>query len=334
MNMHVTLRSRNRWPELVDDGTPPTVNCPYETRSPAPGTFGPAVRFLAERRMNPELRETDHETNSNSKGVDMFKKPLGLLGVFLIIVGIGYFIGAGVAFSKTQGGYGSLEAFSAAQNVELSFNEDGQLIDRGTTEGAEAIMQLLEDDWDFPVVEGCGSLFTPAGICADDPVVNNQSEYMYQMATIVYHTLHGTQMITLSQDDIDAAIASEQLGPDGTYNGVVEAYQGQVLEPDVAYEVPVDERYWTDFNRMDVLDGRAREGAWSGTAHALVAALGVGAATHSALQLALGIAGLLAGLGVVCMVMGIAFIWHTRRTMFPDTVPQEMVQEHKEMQKA
>ncbi len=72
----------------------------------------------------------------------MLKKPLGLLGIFLIIVGIGYFVGAGVAYSKTQGGYGSLEAFSAAQNVELSYNEDGHLIDRGTTEGADAIMSL------------------------------------------------------------------------------------------------------------------------------------------------------------------------------------------------
>ena len=84
----------------------------------------------------------------------MFKRPLGLLGVFLIIVGIGYFVGAGVAYSKTQAGYGSLEAFSAAQNVELSYNDEGQLVDRGTTEGAEAIMSLLEDDWDFPVVMG------------------------------------------------------------------------------------------------------------------------------------------------------------------------------------
>ena len=90
--------------------------------------------------------------------MDLFKKPLGLLGVFLIIVGIGYFVGAGVAYSKTMGGYDSLEAFSAAQNVELSYNEDGQLIDRGTTEGADAILQLLEDEWAFPVVMGKGGL--------------------------------------------------------------------------------------------------------------------------------------------------------------------------------
>lgn len=262
----------------------------------------------------------------------MFKKPLGLLGVFLIVVGIGYFVGAGVAWSKAQGGYGSLEAFSAAQNVELSFNEDGELIDRGTTEGAQAIMSLLKDDWNFPVVEGCGTLFTPAGICADDPVVNNQSEYMFQMATIVYHVLHGEQNVVLTEADIARGIDSGALDADGTYNGTVEAYQGQVLEAGVPYTVPVNERYWTEFDRTDALDGKAREQAWSGTAHALVGELGVGAATHSALMLALGIAGLLAGLGVVCVVMGIAFLWHTKRGMkseIPDTVPQSFTEDKK-----
>lgn len=259
----------------------------------------------------------------------MFKKPLGLLGVFLIVVGIGYFAGAGVAYTKAQGGYGSLEAFSAAQNVELSYNEDGELIDRGTVEGAEGIMSLLEDDWNFPVTMGKG------GLDPNDPVVNNQSEFMFQMATIVYHTLHGEQTVTLTQDRIDAAIESGALEADGTYNGVVEAYRGQVLEAGVPYTVAVDGRYWTDFDRTDVLDGPAREGAWSGTTHALVAELGVGAATHSALMLALGIAGLLAGLGVVCTVMGIAFLWHTRRSMgvkIPDTVPESFTKDGKELQ--
>jgi hypothetical protein len=129
--------------------------------------------------------------------------------------------------------------------------------------------------------------------------------------------LNGTQTITLTQEDIDAAIENEQLDADGTYNGVVEAYQGQVLEPGT-YEVPVNGRYWTGFERTDLLDGQARDLAWSGTAHALVAELGVGAATHSTLQLALGVAALLAGLGVVCTVMGIAFIWQVRSTSRKD----------------
>ena len=233
----------------------------------------------------------------------MLRKPLGLLGIFLIIVGIGYFVGAGVAYSKVQGGYGSLQSFSEAQNVELSYNEDGDLVDRGTVEGAQGIMALLEDDWNFPVVDG--------DLDPNDPLVNTATEYMYQMATIAYHTLEGTQVVELTADDIEAAIGSEQLDADGTYNGVVEAYQGEVLEPG-AYEVPVNGRYWTGFDRMDLLDGQAREGAWSGTGHALVAELGVGAATHSTLQLALGVAALLAGLGVVSTVMGAAFIWHVR----------------------
>ncbi len=235
----------------------------------------------------------------------MFKKPLGLLGIFLIVVGIGYFVGAGVAYSKVQGGYGSLQSFSEVQDVQLSYDEDGNLVDRGTVEGAQAIMSLLEDDWNFPVVDG--------DMDPNDPLVNTASEYMFQMATISYHVLNGTQNVTLTEDDIAGAIASEQLAADGTYEGVVEAYQGQVLEPGT-YEVPVNGRYWTGFNRTDLLDGQARDMAWSGTAHALVAELGVGAATHSTLQLALGVAALLAGLGVVCTVMGIAFIWQVRST--------------------
>jgi len=250
----------------------------------------------------------------------MLRKPLGLLGVFMIIVGFGYFVGAGVAYSKVQGGYGSLQSFSEAQNVELSYNEDGQLIDRGTVEGAEGIMTLLKDDWNFPVVD--------SDMDPDDPLVNTASEYMFQMATIVFHVLHGEQAVTLTADDITAAIESEQLAADGTYNGSVVAYQGDVLEPGT-YMVPVDGRYWTGFDRTDVLDGPAREGAWSGTAHALVAELGVGAATHSTLQLALGVAALLAGLGVVCLVMGVAFLWHTRKSMFkaPDTIPEAMLKD-------
>ena len=250
----------------------------------------------------------------------MFKKPLGLLGVFLIVVGIGYFIGAGVAYTQVQGGYDSLQAFSEAQNVELSYNEDGELVDRGTTEGADAIMQLLEDDWGFPVVEG--------DLDPDDPLINTASEYMFQMATINFHILNGEQAVTLTADDITAGIESGALEADGTYNGSVEAYQGEVLEPGT-YTVPVDGRYWTGFDRTDILDGQARELAWSGTAHGLVGELGVGAVTHSTLMLGLGIAGLLAGLGVVCTVMGVAFLWHTRRSMYkaPDTIPPEVVKD-------
>ncbi len=68
------------------------------------------------------------------------------LGLFLALIGLAFLVGGGVAYTKVQEGYDSLEALSAAQNVTLSYNEDGQLIDRGTTEGAAAIMSLLVDD--------------------------------------------------------------------------------------------------------------------------------------------------------------------------------------------
>ena len=229
----------------------------------------------------------------------MLRKPFGLLGVFLIVVGIGYFVGAGVAYSKVQGGYDALQSFSAAQNVELSYNEDGQLVDRGETEGALAIRSLLEDDWGFPIVN--------ADLDPNDPLVNSASEYMFQMATIAYHVLHGTQNVVLTEQALT--------GEDGTLATEYDCNGEMVAVPDpfpadgVTCEFAVDGRYWTGFDRSIPVQAEARDMAWSGTAHALVAELGVGAATHSTLQLALGVAALLAGLGVVCTVMGAAFIW-------------------------
>lgn len=235
----------------------------------------------------------------------MFKKPLGLLGIFLIIVGIGYFVGAGVAYSKVQGGYDSLQAFSEVQNVELSYNEDGDLTDRGEVEGAQAIMALLEDDWNFPVVD--------SDIDSNDPLVNTASEYMFQMATISFHTLNSTQTVTLTEADLtgeDGTVATEY-----TCNAETVQVPDPFPEEGVTCDFAVGGRYWTGFDRMDPVQGQARDMAWSGTAHALVAELGVGAATHSTLQLALGVAALLAGLGVVATVTGVAFIWDTKRKM-------------------
>ena len=42
-------------------------------------------------------------------------------------------------------------------------------------------MSLLQDDWKYPVVT--------SDLDPNDPVVNTASEYMYQMATITYHTI-------------------------------------------------------------------------------------------------------------------------------------------------
>jgi hypothetical protein len=254
----------------------------------------------------------------------MFKKPLGLLGTFLVLVGIGYFVGAGVAYSKVQDGYGSLQAFSQAQNVKLNYNDQGQLTDGGEVAGAQAIMKLLKDDWKFPVVQG--------DLDPKDPLVNTATEFMYQMATISHHTLDGTQHVVLTEANLT--------GDDGKVAATFDCNGDQVAVPSpfpadgVTCDFKVDGRYWTGFDRSVPVEAKARDQAWSGTAHALVAELGVGAATHSTLQLALGVAALLAGLGVVCTVMGAAFIWDTRKKgklSVPDTIPESLLKDSPHM---
>jgi hypothetical protein len=209
-------------------------------------------------------------------------KRFQIVGMVLALFGLGFLVASGVAYAKVQDGYTSLKAFSAEQNVELSYNEDGQLLDRGETEGAEAIMSLLTEDWQYPVVE--------SDLNPEDPMVNTSSEYMFQMATIVYHTLYSTQTVVLEED--------------------VE-YNGEVF-PAGSYDFDIDGRYWADFDREHPIEGAARAQAWSGTAHGLVGELGVGTVTHSALQLGLALAGLLAGIGAMTLLLGLGLVWAAR----------------------
>ncbi|MDH4119622.1 MAG: hypothetical protein OEX04_15035 [Acidimicrobiia bacterium] len=201
------------------------------------------------------------------------------LGYVLALIGLVFVVAGGVAFAKVQDGYTSLQSFSEAQNVTLSYNDDGQLIDRGETAGAEAIMTLLTDDWGYSVVE--------SDLDPNDPLVNTASEYMFQMATIAYHVLHGTQTVVLAEDA---------------------EFEGETFAAG-EYEFAVDGRYWTDFNRQHPLEGPAREQAWSGTAHGLIGELGVGTVTHSALQLGLGMAGMFAGVGLTLILAGLGMAW-------------------------
>ena len=206
-------------------------------------------------------------------------KRLRTIGIVLALFGVGFVVAGGIAFVQVQDGYGSLQSFSEAQNVTLSYNDDGQLVDRGTTEGADAIMDLLVNDWGYPVVE--------ADLDPNDPLVNTASEYMFQMATIGYHVLHGTQTVVLTED--------------------VE-YNGEVFTAGT-YEFEVDGRYWTDFDRQHPIEGPARGQAWSGTAHGLFAELGVGTVTASTLQMGLGLAGLFAGVGFFALIAGLGLVW-------------------------
>jgi hypothetical protein len=195
---------------------------------------------------------------------------------------------------KVQDGYASLDAFSAEQNVTLSYNEAGELTDRGTTEGADAIMVLLVEDWGYNINE--------ADLNPNDPVVNTATEYMYQMATIGFHVLHGTQTVILTES--------------------VE-YNGETFDAGT-YEVAVEGKYWTDFDRQHPLEGPARAQAWTGTVHGLFGELGVGTITHSTLQIALAVTGILAAIGLTVMAAGLGLFWaaYTKKQTVPDTVDQ------------
>jgi hypothetical protein len=202
-----------------------------------------------------------------------------VLGIVLAVIGLG-FIGVGAfAYSQVAAGQNSLQKFSEAQNVELTYNEDGQLIDRGEVAGAEGIVSLVEDDWGYQLKSW--------EMDPNDPLVNTGSEYMYQMGLIAYHTLNGTTTVVLEED--------------------VE-YNGETFEAGT-YEVETDGRYWADFDRMHPLEGQARAEAWTGVAHALMGELGVGSVTANVLTMGLGVAAIAAGLGFTLIIAGLGIIW-------------------------
>lgn len=208
------------------------------------------------------------------------------LGIVLGLIGI-VFVAAGVfAFIKTQEGYKSLNAFSAAQDVRLTYDDKGQLVS-GDTKEAQAIMALLTKDWGYPVAT--------SELDPKDPIVNTASEYMFQMATIAYHTLHSTVTVVLTEP-VD--------------------YKGKTYAAG-SYDVPIDGRYFSQLDRSDPLQGPARTQAWSALAHGLIGELGVGTATASALQLAMAMAGLLGGIGGTLVLMGGGLVWATRAETQP-----------------
>ena len=218
-------------------------------------------------------------------------KRLQTLGVILALFGLGFFAASGYTFLQTSAGADSLQAFSEAQNVTVNYNEDGDLVDRGSTETAGEIMVLLEDRWGYPV--------KASELDPNDPLVNTGTEYMWQMAVIGYHVLHGEYTAT-----VDETVE---------YNGeTFEAGEYTLSPADVGSEERVAAGfggYWTDFDRMHPVEGQVRAAAWSGTAHGLFGELGVGAVTANMLVVGYGIAGILAGLGAFALIAGLGLMW-------------------------
>lgn len=208
-----------------------------------------------------------------------------ILGFALALIGIVFLAVGAFTYLKQQEGTASLQAFSEKQNVKLAYDDKGQL-GGDNPEEAAGIMALLTQDWKYPVVK---SDFDP-----NNPIVNTASEYMYQMAMISYHVLHGTQTVVFTEDQ---KAANGDIVPAGTYT------------------FPVDGRYYADFNRANPIEGAARTQAWSPLALGLIAQLGVGTTTASALQLALAIAAIFAGIGFVTLFLGVGLVWANRVTV-------------------
>ena len=217
---------------------------------------------------------------------------LKVLGVMIAVIGLAFIAGGGYAYYKTSQGAHALQAFSAAQNVTLKYNDQGQLVDGGKTEGAAAIMSLLTNDWGYAV--------DSSELNPNDPLVNTASEYMYQMATISYHTLHAATTVTFPADVV---------------------VDGKVVQAAGTYDFQNTGKYWTGFDRTNPVEGAAREKVWTGTALALIGQLGVGSVTASAIQIGLGMAALLAGFGLTFLLTGLGLVWATRAATEKVKVP-------------
>ena len=172
-------------------------------------------------------------------------------------------ISAGAPLS-TMNGMNALQAFSQAQAVKLSYNDQGQITDHGSTDSAQQILDLVTKDWGYSL--------NMADLTPNDPVVNTASEYMFEMGAISHHTLTGKTTVVLAAD--------------------VTAGDGTVVKAGT-YEYQNEGKYYSQFDRTNPIEGAARGQLWSGTALALIGQLGVGAVTANTLTIGLGLVGVI-----------------------------------------
>lgn len=205
------------------------------------------------------------------------------LGLVLAALGLIFMAGGAFAFTKVQAGADSLQAFSGVQNVALTYDDNGNLTSHGSADEGAAILAMLKDDWKYPV--------NMSDLNPKDPVVNTGTEYMYQMAMISYHTLHGSVTFTLPEGSADTT------------------YDGTVYHAGDTVTFVNDGKYWTGFDRNNPIEATARNLLWTGTAHALIAELGVGSVTASTLQMGYGLSVLIVGIGGTFVLAGLGLVW-------------------------
>jgi hypothetical protein len=207
-----------------------------------------------------------------------------IVGIALVVAGLGV-AGGGLVYGLPQAedGLDSAQAMYEAQGVTLTYNAEGKLIDRGTPEGAQAIMDLLVKEYKYPVKE---SDFDP-----DDPLVNTRSELMYEYATITYHVLHSSVPVRLTEADVPISYRGVDYTEPGTYNITLE-------------------HYYAHLDRSNPIERQLRE-AWSPQAFALTSSLAGAHANQAAGELARMTTIGIGGIGLLFVLAGAGLVWAT-----------------------
>lgn len=216
--------------------------------------------------------------------MDALLKRVRILGILLTVAGLGV-AGAGFLYGypMAEDGLASAQKMYESQGVKLSYNDQGQLVDRGTPEGANKILALLEDDWGFPVNR---DNLDPA-----DPIVNTRDELMYQYATITYHVLHGDYTVKLTEEQVKTPIV---------YRGVTYDKAGE-------YKIaPL--KYYAQLDRTHPIEGQLRN-AWTPQALALTGSLSAGHANQGVGELAEATTLGIGGIGLLFSVAGAGLVW-------------------------
>ncbi len=195
----------------------------------------------------------------------------------LVVAGAGFLYG----YPQARDGLESAQAMYEAQGVTLTYNEQGQLIDQGTPEGAQHIMDLLEKDFKYPVNHDS---FDP-----EDPLVNTRDELMYEYATITYHVLHTSVPVTLTASDVPITYRGVNYTQPGTYNITLE-------------------HYYAHLDRTNPIERQLRT-AWSPLAMSLTSALAGAHANQAAGEIAKATTLGMAGIGLLFSLAGAGMIW-------------------------
>ncbi len=209
-------------------------------------------------------------------------KRVRILGVALAAAGLAL-AGAGFAYGgrTASDGLASAQAMYEAQGVKLSYNEQGQLLDRGTPEGAQKIMTLLVNEWKYPVDQ--------ANFDPNDPLVNTRDELMYEYAVITYHVLNGEVTVKLTEKDVPI-----------TYRGVTYDKPGE-------YKI-APQKYFAQLDRSNVIEKQLRD-AWSPLALGLTSALAGGHANQAVGEIAQGTSLAVGGIGLLFAFAGAGLVW-------------------------